>query len=90
MWRPNMMWMERDMRVGPIGPYLSVSLMYGLSWVLLCVSVMMVILAILGVLDLLALPIAVRTDLIGAAACSALALVFRSLARKFDDAIQQK
>jgi hypothetical protein len=74
------------MRVGPIGPILSVSLMYGISWLLLCVSVLMVILAVLAMLDLIALPITVRTDLIGAAACSVLALLFRSLARRFDGA----
>jgi hypothetical protein len=60
------------------------SLLYGLSWILLGVAALMVVLAIVTSLGLTALPISVRTDLIGAAVCSSLALSSRFMARRFE------
>jgi hypothetical protein len=68
------------------GPSISVSLLYGLSWILLGLASLMAVLAILAFLSLVALPISVRTDLIGAAICAVLGLLSRALARRFEGA----
>jgi hypothetical protein len=65
----------------------SASLMYSLSWILLAVAVLMVMLAIATVLGVEGLPTAAVTDVIAAAVCSLLALVCRSVARRFEHAI---
>jgi uncharacterized RDD family membrane protein YckC len=74
---------EQTMRPGS---NVSASLLYGLSWILLCVAALMVVLAILTSLGLITIPISVRTDLIGAAVCSILALFSPFVARRFDQA----
>lgn len=70
-----------------LGSNISASLLYGLSWILLCVAALMVVLAILTSLGFVMLPISVSTDLIGAAICSVLAFFFRFTARRFERAI---
>jgi hypothetical protein len=65
----------------------SASLMYSLSWILLAVAVLMVMLAIATVLGVEGLPTAAVTDVIAAAVCSLLALLYRSVARRFEHAI---
>lgn len=67
-----------------LGSNISTLLLYGLSWILLCVAAVMVVLAVGAFFGLLTLPISVRTDLIGAAVCSALALLSRFVARRFE------
>lgn len=69
-----------------LGPNVSASLLYGLSWILFCVATLMVILAILTALGAVAPPISVLVDLIGAAICCALALFARFVGRKFERA----
>ncbi len=66
------------------GPNISASILYGASWILLCAAVLMAVLAGLTSLGFVTLPISVRTDLIGAAICALLALVFRFAARRFE------
>jgi hypothetical protein len=65
------------------------SFLYGLSWMLLCLTALMVCLAIGAQLGLATLPATTLTDLIGAAICSVLAFLCRSLARKFDQMAQR-
>lgn len=67
-----------------LGSNISASLLYGLSWVLLCVAAIMVVLALGAFLGLLSLPISVRTDLIGAVVCAVLGLSSRFMARRFE------
>jgi magnesium-transporting ATPase (P-type) len=67
-----------------LGVNVSSPLMYGLSWILLGVAVLMVVLAIATVLGGEWLPTNPVTDVIAAAICSLLALVCRSLGRRFE------
>jgi hypothetical protein len=67
-----------------LGSNISASLLYGLSWILLCVAALMVLLALGAFFGLLTLPISVRTDLIGAAVCFGLGLLCRFMARRFE------
>ena len=66
-----------------VGSNISVSLLFGSSWILLCVAALLVVLAVGVFFGLLTLSISVRTDLIGAAICSVLALFSRLMARRF-------
>ena len=70
-----------------IGFNISAVLLYGLSWILLGVAVLMVILAIATGLGLASFPMTVTADLIGSVICALLALLFRFLAGKLDQAI---
>jgi len=67
-----------------IGFNVSAPVLYGLSWILLGLAVLMVILAIATALGMVDFPMAASTDLIGAAICALLALLFRSLAGRID------
>ncbi|MCB8822019.1 hypothetical protein [Microvirga rosea] len=67
-----------------LGMNVSAPLLYGLSWFLIGVSVLMVALAVATALGVESLPAAAGTDVIAAAICSLLALVFLSLARRLD------
>jgi hypothetical protein len=67
-----------------LGSHVPASLLYGLSWILLFIAALMVLLAVGTFLGFVTLPISVRTDLIGAAICSVLALFTRFMARKFE------
>jgi hypothetical protein len=69
-----------------LGSQIPTSLLYGLSWILICVSGLMAVLGILTFLGFATLPISVRADLIGAAICSALGLLFRFTAYRFEHA----
>jgi uncharacterized RDD family membrane protein YckC len=70
-----------------LGVNVSAPLMYGLSWILLAVAVLMVVLAIATLLGVDGLPTAAVTDVIAAAVCSLLALVCRWVALRFEHAI---
>ena len=70
-----------------IGPGISASLLYGLSWILLGLAALMAFLAVLVFAGLVTLPISVRTDLIGAAVSAALGLLSRFLAHRFEVAV---
>ena len=70
-----------------IGFNISAHLLYGLSWILLGASVLMLILAIATVLGLADLPLTVSADLIGSVICALLALLFRFLAGWLGQAI---
>jgi len=70
-----------------LGMNVSAPLLYGLSWILLGVAVLMVVLAIATALGVEWLPTAAVTDVIAAAICSLLALVCRALGRRFEQAI---
>ena len=70
-----------------IGMNVSAPLMYALSWILLGAAIGMVVLAIATALGVEWLPIAPLTDLILAAICSGLALMCRTLARRFEHEI---
>jgi 4-amino-4-deoxy-L-arabinose transferase-like glycosyltransferase len=67
-----------------LGVNVSAPLMYGLSWILLGIAVLMVVLAIATALGVEWLPTTAVTDVIAAAICSLLALVCRSLGRRFE------
>ncbi len=70
-----------------IGVNVSAPLMYALSWILLGAAVLMVMLAIATALGAEWPPVAPLTDLIMAAICLGLALLCRSLARRFEHAV---
>ena len=70
-----------------LGMNVSAPLLYGLSWILPGIAVLMVVLAIATALGLEWLPAAAITSVIAAAVCSLLALVCRSLGRRFGKAI---
>lgn len=63
---------------------ISAALLYGLSWMLLGLVALMIALLLATQLGIATLPVTTVTDLIGAAICSALAFLCRSLARKFE------
>lgn len=63
---------------------ISASLLYGLSSMLLGVVALMIVLAIATQFGMGTLPTTTLTDLIGAAICSVLAFLCRSLAHKFE------
>jgi hypothetical protein len=69
-----------------IGFNISTPLLYGLSWILLGVALLMVILAIATALDVASFPMTISADLIGGVICALLALLFRFLAGKLDRA----
>lgn len=71
------------------GPNVSAPLLYGLGWILLGFAALMAVLAILAFVGFVTLPISVRTDLIGAAACAVLGLLSRFVARRFEAAVVQ-
>jgi hypothetical protein len=77
-WQPDQ---EHGMH---FGPKISASVLYGLGWILLGCSAVMAVLAIFVFADFVTLPISVRTDLIGAAACAVLGLLSRLMARRFE------
>jgi hypothetical protein len=70
-----------------LGMNVSAPLMYGLSWILLGVAVLMVVLAIASALGAKWLPAAAVTEVIGAAICALLAWACRSLGHRFEQAI---
>jgi len=70
-----------------LGMNVSAPLMYALSWILLGAAFLMVGLAIATALGVEWLPVAPLTDLIIAAICAGLALMCRSLARRFEHAV---
>jgi hypothetical protein len=70
-----------------LGVNVSAPLMYGLSWILLGVAVLLVGFAIATVLGVEGLPTAAVPDLIGAAVSTLLAVACRSLGRRFEHAI---
>ncbi len=65
----------------------SAPLMYGLSWILLGVAVLMMVLAIATAFGVKWLPMAVLTDVVGAAICALLAWGGRLLGQRFEQAI---
>ena len=67
-----------------IGFNISALLLYGLSWILLGAAVLMVILAIATALGVASFPLTVSADLIAAAICALLALLFRFLAGRLE------
>lgn len=69
------------------GPSISASLLYGLSWIMLGLTALLVALAILTSIGFLTRPISVRTDLIAAAVRAVLGLLARILVRRFERAI---
>jgi hypothetical protein len=69
-----------------LGFNISGILLYGLSWILLGVAVLMVILAIATALGVASFPMTVAADLIGSVICALLALLFRFLAGKLGQA----
>lgn len=69
-----------------IGFNISALLLYGLSWILLGAAMLMVILAIATALGVASFPLTVSADLIGSVICALLALLFRVLAGRLDQA----
>jgi len=70
-----------------IGPSIPAFLLHALSWALFLTAAMMVVLAVGSALDLGPEPGSPIVDAIGAATCVVLALVVRSLARRFEQVI---
>ena len=69
-----------------IGFNISPILLYGLSWILFGVAVLMVILAIATAMGVASFPMTVSADLISSVICALLALLFRFLAGRLDQA----